>query len=191
MMKHCTVIIHIEKTFWFRGWVHCLFTLSYFTKPHYTVGLTFSEKKIISRNTELTKLLIHSEGIPPVWKTLGIPFRAIPGKKKIFEFRSEPFRRRETEKHSELRKFVPSHSAVFFSSRNSVLFSFVPNFEMGCSETHGIPRKKHFFRGITKIVLSLFRRIFSERNFDGHPTPLTCLVFRSYFDVLCWRHRSH
>jgi hypothetical protein len=34
---------------------------------------------------------------------------------------------------------------------------------------HGIPARSTFFWGITKTVLSLFRRIFSERNFHDNP----------------------
>ncbi len=39
-------------------------------------------------------------------------------------------------------------------------FRSVPNLGMGYSETHGIPRKEHLFRGTTKTVPSLFRGIF-------------------------------
>jgi hypothetical protein len=46
----------------------------------------------------------------------------------------------------------------FFAEFRSVPFLILG---MGSSETHGIPRKEHFFRGITKTFPSLFREIFS------------------------------
>jgi hypothetical protein len=47
------------------------------------LGLPFSEKKIIPRNTEQTEILIHSVGIPTVFRN-----------EKRSEFRSEPYRGR-------------------------------------------------------------------------------------------------
>ncbi len=87
MLKYCRVIIHIENFLVSR--LSSLFAFTYIvifyetTKPHNRVAI--SEKKTIPRDTEHTELLIHSEGIPPVSKTLGIPFLAIPRS-------SDPFR---------------------------------------------------------------------------------------------------
>ncbi len=38
---------------------------------------------------------------------------------------------------------------------------------------HFFPRNEHFFRRITETIPSLFRRFFSERNFDGNPSQIT------------------
>ncbi len=126
-----------------------LFTLSYFTKPHYRVAI-FREKNYSAghgtdgtfdsfrRNTACLKNALNS--VP----SHSAEFRSIPGKMKSSEFRSEPFRRRE--KHSELLNFIPSHSTEFFFLTE---FRFVPFRielrKMGRSETHETPRKEHFF----------------------------------------------
>ncbi len=41
---------------------------------------------------------------------------------------------------------------------------------MGYSETHGIPRKEHFFPRNNENRSESIPRISSERNFDGNPT---------------------
>jgi hypothetical protein len=46
------------------------------------------------------------------------------------------------------------------------------NLGMGYSETHGIPRQEHLFRGIRKAVPtseSIPRNFFLEQNFDANP----------------------
>ncbi len=62
---------------------------------------------------------------------------------------------------------VPSN-LIFF--QKSVPFRSVPKLELGYSETHGFPRKKHFFPRNNKNHSEPIRGIFSERNFDGNPT---------------------
>jgi hypothetical protein len=64
---------------------------------------------------------------------------------------------------------------MLFIPSNLIFCEFVPfrsilSLVMGFSETHGIPRKEHFFRARTKTVPILFRGIFSEWNFDGNPS---------------------
>jgi hypothetical protein len=48
------------------------------------IGLGISDKKTIPRKTEETEQIAISDGIP-----------AVPRNRKLSEFRSEPFRRRE------------------------------------------------------------------------------------------------
>jgi hypothetical protein len=85
-----------------------------------SLGLAFSERKIIPWNTEQTEIFIHSVGIPPVSRNgkrsefFSEPFR---GRQKTSEFRFEPFCRRE--KHSKLSNFGPNHSSEDKNSRNS------------------------------------------------------------------------
>jgi hypothetical protein len=81
------------------------------------------------------------------------PWNSVPNlfwMRKTSEFYSEPF----------LEEKKP---------QNSVPFCFFPSYGMTVprhSESNGIST---LFCGITKTVPSLFRGIFSERNFDGNP----------------------
>ncbi len=126
-------------------------------------------------------------------KTLGIPFRSIPRKTKKFGI---PFRTISLKaNHSELRNFVPNHSAEdkmvwTHIQRQAALHNCLPrlvgdgdkqpppsSFLQLCwlfrqtSFFRGIPSvpfrtSRHTeFRGITKTVPSLFCGICSERNF--------------------------
>ncbi len=74
--------------------------------------------------------------------TLGIPFRAVQQKIKKIRIRSEPFRRGE--KHTELFYQTTKRNKNFPSNLLPFAPSF-PNLGMGYSETHGNPRKEHFF----------------------------------------------
>ncbi len=187
MLKHCSFIIHIENLLVSR--LRSLFALFYIVIFYETPlqGCHFPRKNYSAehgtdgtfdsfrRNSACLKNARNS--VP----SHSAEFRSIPGKIKSSECRSEPFRRRE--KHSKLSNFVPSHSAEFFSTESRS----VPcrTSEWAVPRHMELRERNTFFHGITKIVPSLYRRIFSERNFDGHPTPLTCQVFRSYFDVFC------
>jgi hypothetical protein len=199
------------------------------------VGLTFSDKKIIPRNSEQVRTDGSSVGIPPVSRTrktsefrseqfLGrekpsefrsepfleretpSEFRSEPnlGKRKPSEFPSEPFLERENpsefrseqfldEKTSEFRsepfsekKYLGIPFRIIFGrektwekttfsgaslnfniSRNPVPFRVMEWTLPKYSESHGMST---LFRGMTKTIPSLFRGIFSERNFDGNPS---------------------
>ncbi len=47
----------------------------------------------------------------------------------------------------------------------------------GLSETHGVPRNEHFVPRNKETHLSLFRRLFSERNFNGNCSALLSAEF--------------
>jgi hypothetical protein len=107
---------------------------------------------------------------------LGIWSRTSSQKRKTLEIFSETLSKR---KH--FRKIVPQHDVFYAKSlcycyftvpSNLIfyrsLFLSVPNLGMGLSETHGIPRKEHFFPRNNKSVPILFCGIFSERNFIGN-----------------------
>ncbi len=81
--------------------------------------------------------------------------------------------RRDQEQFSEEKKlgkntfvscFVKLH---YFAEFRSVSFRVMEWTLPKYSESHGMST---LFRGITKTVPSLFRGIFSERNFDGNPS---------------------
>ncbi len=193
-----------------------------------SLGLPFSDKKIIPRNTKQDGTDGSSVGIPPVsWMRKTSEFRAQPflGRKNpwnsvpnhfwmIKPWNSFPnhFQKRK------LRNFVPNHfqkkknsgfhsepfseektlenlfQTIFRTENTRKTTTFVSCF-LKLNYFRGIPFRfvrfrttklallmntefrgmSTFFRGITKTVPSIFRGIFSERNFDGNPTAHTTL----------------
>ncbi len=61
------------------GWVHRGMLADLSDKKGAVLGLAISDKKIITRKVELTEQMVNSDIIP-----------AVPWKRKLSEFRSEP-----------------------------------------------------------------------------------------------------
>ncbi len=73
---------------------------------------------------------------------------------------------------------------IVYSDKPSFFCSSIPNLGMGYSETHGIPRKEHFFWIIMKTIQSLFHGIFSERKFYDNHSPITLVVHYSSTELI-------
>jgi hypothetical protein len=83
-----------------------------------SLGLPFSDKKVIPQNSEQVGTNGSSVGIPPVlWKRKTSEFRSEPflGREKLSEFRSETILGREHHRNS-----VPNHFSEEKNHRNSV-----------------------------------------------------------------------
>ncbi len=104
-------------------------------------------------------------------------FHSVPflRRQKLLEFHSEPFLWREKPSEFRSEPFLDEKNLgitfrTFFRREESGDFcseSFLEEKKLQkYSESHGIST---LFWGITKTVPSLFREIFSERNFNGNP----------------------
>ncbi len=109
-------------------------------------------------------------------KNVGILFREKKNRSKLSEFRSKACLGL---KHA---VYSACWSRIFCKT-NFFIFSSVPSLKIDSFVNLRMPQNKHFFRGITEAILSLFSGIFSERNFIANPravmvavTPLNSVV---------------
>ncbi len=138
------------------------------------IGLPFSEKKIIPRNTEQTEIRFISSEFRLFRGTENtqnfVPNHSTEDENFRIAFRGEkhsecPSEIRTTKRLKKLCIFVVTYGGFSVKPNFFAEFGSVLDLGMCYSEKHGIPQKEHFFHN----VLSLFHEIFSERNFDGNP----------------------